>query len=468
VQVLFVHHTATGNDYACSQSATIIRGIQAYHVRSKGWNDIGYNFLVDKCGNLFEGRKGGVDRPVLGAHTLGFNSHSSAVAVIGNYSGVGVSSTVRTVIAQVAAYKVGAYGHNASGSAVLVSNGSDRYPIGKAVTLHRISGHRDTGRTECPGNTLYAQLPAIRAIAGAGPARLGFVTMTGATKVGARYFTRGPVSPLWTLSTPSAMLDRFDVEVDGTLIASMPNSGRTRLLRLAAGVHTVSVRAVHLSGRTASITAQVVADPVAPVFSGAPSVSLRTGSLESAVPVRLGYAVADAGGLRTVTLVRPSVVDLSTTGRTWTGVTAPGVAATWTVRAGDWAGNVTDASVIRTPIVVSEDRSARTGSWHPVASPAYLGAAAAISSVAGSTMAWTFTGPSASLAVSRTPSSGRIAVSLDGADAGILDLRAPSSVNRIAIWAPTWGVDGRHTVKLVVEGTSGRPGVIVDGLVVLR
>jgi hypothetical protein len=84
-EVFFVHHTATGNDYDCADSAAIVRGIQAYQVRSKGWDDIGYNFLVDKCGHIFEGRAGGVDRPVLGAHTLGFNTDASAIAVIGTY-----------------------------------------------------------------------------------------------------------------------------------------------------------------------------------------------------------------------------------------------------------------------------------------------------------------------------------------------------------------------------------------------
>src|SRR5690242_7241272 len=119
VQVLFVHHTATGNDYACTQSASIIRGIELYHVRSKGWNDVGYNFLVDKCGTLFEGRAGGVDKPVLGAHTLGFNSGSAAIAVIGDYTSRGAPARVRSVIAQVAAYKLGAYGNNPAGRVVV-------------------------------------------------------------------------------------------------------------------------------------------------------------------------------------------------------------------------------------------------------------------------------------------------------------------------------------------------------------
>jgi hypothetical protein len=279
-QVLFVHHTATGNGYTCRQSASIVRGIELYHVRSKGWNDIGYNFLVDKCGTLFEGRRGGVDQPVLGAHTLGFNSGSTAIAVIGNYTGRGAPARVRSVIAQVAAYKIGAYGNNPAGRVVLTSNGSDRYRAGTRVTLNRISGHRDAGRTACPGTALYGQLGGIRAKAGAGPAGLTFLRMTGASRYGSSYHTRGLVRPLWTLRTASAMLYRFDVFVDGTLVASTPNIHRTTPLHLAAGWHTVTVRALHLSGRTASVTARIFSDGTAPAFGRAPAVALRRGVAE--------------------------------------------------------------------------------------------------------------------------------------------------------------------------------------------
>jgi hypothetical protein len=261
VQVMFVHHTATSNGYACSQSASIVRGIEIYHVRSRGWNDIGYNFLVDKCGTLFEGRRGGVGRSVLGAHTLGFNSHSSAIAVIGNYSGVRAPARVIRVIAQVAAYKIGAFGHNPIGRVVLTSSGGDRYPSGARVTLNRISGHRDVGATACPGTDLYGQLGTIRTLAGAGPAAFRFLKLTGAVWVDDHFLTHGAVRPLWTLNTPSAMIDRFDVAVDGKRVASLPGSNRTTTLRLATGTHTVAVRAIHLSGRSHTITLRVVSDP---------------------------------------------------------------------------------------------------------------------------------------------------------------------------------------------------------------
>ena len=468
VQVLFVHHTATGNGYSCGQSASIVRGIELYHVRSKGWNDIGYNFLVDKCGTLFEGRRGGVDKPVLGAHTLGFNSDSAAIAVIGDYTGRGAPARVRSVIAQVAAYKIGAYGNNPAGRVVLTSNGSDRYSAGTRVALNRISGHRDTGRTACPGTALYGQLGGIRAVAGAGPAGLGFLRMTGAGRFGSSYYTRGAVSPLWTLRTASAMLYRFDVVVDGALVTSTPNTSRTTPLHLAGGWHTVTVRAVHLSGRTASVTAHVYSDATAPVFGSAPEVQLRRGSLKSAVPMRLSWAVTDRGGLRSVALTRPVAGELGTAPRTWPGFAAPGTATTWTLRAADRAGNATSASVTRSPVIVSETAAAQTGRWRPLHNPAYLGGRAMISVAAGAALRYSFTGRGAQLAVSRTHGSGRLRVYVDGRYSGIVDLRSAATVHRMAVLAVNWPAAGSHTLRFVLEGTAGRPGVIMDGLVVLQ
>jgi hypothetical protein len=468
VEVLFVHHTATGNGYSCGQSASIVRGIELYHVRSKGWNDIGYNFLVDKCGTLFEGRGGGVDKPVLGAHTLGFNSDSAAIAVIGDYTGRGAPARVRSVIAQVAAYKIGAYGNNPAGRVVLTSNGSDRYSAGTRVALNRISGHRDTGRTACPGTALYGQLGGIRAVAGAGPAGLGFLRMTGAGRFGSSYYTRGAVSPLWTLRTASAMLYRFDVFVDGALVASTPNTSRTTPLHLAGGWHTVTVRAVHLSGRTASVTAHIYSDATAPVFGSAPEVELRRGSLKSAIPMRLSWAVTDRGGLRSVALTRPVAAELGTAPRTWPGFAAVGTATTWTLRAADRAGNATSASVTRSPVVISEAAAARTGSWRPLHNSAYLGGRAMISVAAGAALRYSFTGRGAQLAVSRTHGSGRLRVYVDGRYSGIVDLRSAATVHRMAVMAVNWPAAGSHTLRFVLEGTAGRPGVIMDGLVVLQ
>jgi N-acetylmuramoyl-L-alanine amidase-like protein len=468
VEVFFVHHTATGNGYLCADSPGIVRGIQAYQVNSKGWDDIGYNFLVDKCGTVFEGRAGGVGRSVLGAHTLGFNTDASAIAVIGTYDRGGVSARVRTAIATVAAYKLGAAGNDPAGRVVLGSGGSDRFPAGTRVTLNRISGHRDTGRTECPGTSLQGQLPAIRAIAGAAPYRLRLLSLAGANRSGTTYYTRGALRPLWTLDTPSALINRFEVLVDGVLTVAAPGSHRTAAVQVSPGAHTVTVRALHLSGRTASLTYRVVADGTAPAFTAGPDVALRTGSLNGTVPVRLGWSAADAGGLAGVHLLTPVAAALGTDAHTWHGTLRPAVPTTFALRAADRAGNVANASVTRTPIVLSEAGADRTGTWRTLSDPAYLGGAALGAVDAGASATFTFTGRSAALAVGRGAASGQVRIVVDGYDQGLVDLRAPSTGYRQAVWTHYWPAVAPHAVRVQVAGTPGRPGVVLDGLVYLK
>ncbi|MFC5170854.1 FG-GAP-like repeat-containing protein [Streptomyces mutomycini] len=169
-KAVFVHHTAGTNDYTCAESASVIQGILTYHVKSNGWNDIGYNFFVDKCGTLFEGRAGGIDRPVYGAHTYGFNTDTSGVAVIGDFNTASTTPAVRDAIARLASWKLGLYGVNPSGSLVMTAGADNgKYTQGQLVTMNRISGHRDGFPTECPGTNLYSDLAAIRtAAAGSG------------------------------------------------------------------------------------------------------------------------------------------------------------------------------------------------------------------------------------------------------------------------------------------------------------
>ncbi|WP_338677126.1 N-acetylmuramoyl-L-alanine amidase [Streptomyces sp. SCSIO 30461] len=165
-KAVFVHHTAGTNNYTCAQSPSIIRAIFRYHVVSQGWNDIGYQFLVDKCGKIFEGRAGGIDRPVQGAHTLGLNVDTSSVSVLGNYMTATSSAAARRAVAWVAAWKLGLYKQDPSGSVTLtVSTDNGKYRAGQRVSLRRISGHRDGSATDCPGDRLYANLPEIRALA---------------------------------------------------------------------------------------------------------------------------------------------------------------------------------------------------------------------------------------------------------------------------------------------------------------
>jgi uncharacterized protein with LGFP repeats len=168
IKVAFVHHTAGGNHYSRSDVPKIIRGVYAFHTRVRGWSDVGYNFLVDRFGRIWEGRAGGVDRAVLGAHTGGFNAHSFGVAVLGNFVHTKPTPQTLDAIERIIAWKFSHYGEapglDPSSDTTLVSagGGTDRWARGRDVDFVRISGHRDAGATECPGKYLYAKLGEIR------------------------------------------------------------------------------------------------------------------------------------------------------------------------------------------------------------------------------------------------------------------------------------------------------------------
>ncbi len=160
-----VHHSASGNGYAQGDVPALIRSFYKYHTHSLGWSDIAYNFLIDSFGTIWEGRYGGMDRPVRGAHTLGFNASSTGFCVIGNLDGAVPTSPTLNSLASLAAWKLSLYGRDPQGWTQVASEGSDKFPKGKVVTLPVIDGHRDTNDTACPGGNLYAQLGTVRAAA---------------------------------------------------------------------------------------------------------------------------------------------------------------------------------------------------------------------------------------------------------------------------------------------------------------
>jgi hypothetical protein len=151
VKGAFVHHTVNSNNYTEAQVPGLIRSIYAFHVDSRGWDDIGYNFIVDRFGRIWEGRAGGVDRAVIGAHTAGYNSVGFAMATLGTFDTVSAPSTVITAYTQLFAWKFAIHGVDPRRPAYYDAKGNQA-----------ISGHRDVYSTECPGNALYAQLGSIR------------------------------------------------------------------------------------------------------------------------------------------------------------------------------------------------------------------------------------------------------------------------------------------------------------------
>jgi hypothetical protein len=229
----------------------------------------------------------------------------------------------------------------------------------------------------------------------------------------------------------------------------------------------VTVRAVALNGRASSISLPVYADATSPVFATAPWLSLRTGSVQGAVPVQLNWAVTDAGGLGALGLTSPGAHTFGLARQTWPAAVVPGRATTFTVRAADRAGNETRAAATATAVAVPETTATRTGSWTPLSNAAYLGGTAAVTRTAGSTMSWSFTGRAAQLVVSTGRGYGQVEVSADGSAATTLTLRSAATANRMAIWAPHWRRNGTHTLSVRLLG-GGAPFAVVDGLVVLR
>lgn len=162
VQMGVVHHSDSGNSYSPAQVPAALRSIQAFHMDSNGWDDIGYNFVVDKYGGIWEGRGGGADKAVIGAHAEGFNSGTVGVMVLGTYTSLAPTAASVESVAHVIGWKMATFGVNPTGRVDFTSGGSKRYPAGQVINLARVVGHGDVGLTSCPGQ-IRNSLSAIQA-----------------------------------------------------------------------------------------------------------------------------------------------------------------------------------------------------------------------------------------------------------------------------------------------------------------
>jgi hypothetical protein len=223
VHMAFVHHTVNLNNYSRSEAKAVVLGICRFHRNDRGWDDIGYNFLVDRFGTIYEGRAGGIDQPVMGAQAAGFNASSTGIANIGTFEDLPVSEGAMSAMTRLIRWKLPQHGAPTEGRVTVTSQGgsTNRYPPGRRVRFDRISGHRDGNQTSCPGTALYGQLPELRR-------RVGDVQPTGvgtnATRLGVR------PSKVVTYPRPAA--------VSGTLRSynGVPAQGRAvQLQRLSSG-----------------------------------------------------------------------------------------------------------------------------------------------------------------------------------------------------------------------------------------
>lgn len=164
-----VHHTVNANDYATVDEAMqAIRNDQAYHQQGNDWCDIGYNFLVDKWGNIYEGADGSLESALIGAHTGGFNTGTVGVAMVGTYTSLAAPEDQLDAVARIIAYRLARYGVDPAGTATFTAaskTSGGRFEAGQSVVLPRVFGHRDTHQTECPGTLAYGQLARVRTLA---------------------------------------------------------------------------------------------------------------------------------------------------------------------------------------------------------------------------------------------------------------------------------------------------------------
>jgi hypothetical protein len=166
VQAAVIHHTVNANDYTPEEAPSIVLGICRFHVYGNGWNDIGYNALVDRYGTLYEGRAGGLKRPVVGAQAQGFNDQTTAIASIGDHTSEAPTAEAQGSIIRYLAWKMAVNRITpATGSVQLTSGGGseNRFATGSVVTVPRIVGHGTLGLTACPGGTMAPLIPQITA-----------------------------------------------------------------------------------------------------------------------------------------------------------------------------------------------------------------------------------------------------------------------------------------------------------------
>ena len=270
LQLALVHHTATATRYSCSQSASIVRGIEVFHVRANGWDDIGYNFLVDACGQIFEGRYGGVDRNVIGAHSAGFNTGTVGVSLIGNFTNVTPSKVQQDALVKLLAWRLDVAHVDPLASVTYRSGGNSKFRAGTAVKLRAVSGHRDTYFTSCPGNAAYGLLPTIaRRAAQTGLPKLYSPVVAGTLGGPIRFTARMSSFLPWTVTVvdssgvTAATWSDIGTSVDWTWDSSTAAPGLSYTWTISAGP-TVRAAVGVLGGRLAalSVTNLRVAPPL--------------------------------------------------------------------------------------------------------------------------------------------------------------------------------------------------------------
>ena len=303
-----VHHSAGSNSYTKAQSAAVVRAIQLYHVRGNGWDDIGYNFLVDKYGQVFEGRFGGLERNVIGAHAQGFNTGSVGVALLGNYDSATLSPAARSALVRLLAWRLDVAHVDPAAALSMPSGGNPRFPTGIPVLLRPISGHRDVGFTSCPGSLLYGQLNQLgRAVSLTGLPKL-YAPVAALTGGRVRFTGRLSASMPWTVTvadgfgTQVATGGGFGARVDWTWDARVAPAGRYTWAIRAGPTVRAATGVVTAGGGTALTLSAVSALPTTVSPNGDGSGDSTTIRYTLGSPATVTATVQDDDGIALATL----------------------------------------------------------------------------------------------------------------------------------------------------------------------
>ena len=379
VKMAFIHHTDSGNDYTEAEAPAIVRGVYAYHTKSLHWSDVGYNFLVDRYGTIYEGRYGGMTKGVLGAQVLGFNTGSTGISVIGTFTKATPPSAALTSLERLLEWKLDIHHIDPLGTATLVCGYGQKYKTGQPVKFAAIAGHRDANYTDCPGGRFYSLLPGVRTVVArqGQPKIYGFVVDQPAISPNGDGVLDQATIGFTVSEAASWRLEIADaagqvvrhLAGEGTVVSIIWDGRDDNGKALPDGDYTLEADATSASGQARSATASlridttapgvssavVSPDPFSPNGDGLDDVTILAFEPTETGSARLSVLDADGAVLRRATdweSVSAAMQQVKWDGRVTSGgglVAAPEGPATLELEVRDAAGNAT--SLLRTVTV---------------------------------------------------------------------------------------------------------------------